>query len=575
MNTAQAALYNMSNTAHTFNLSHVHGMCSVPGTHTHVHYLNRGSEIVYSAGKIVILQDIRSNKKQRFFKLHNYEIKGLCVCEERSIVCSGDINNQRPTVYVWDAITLLPLHQIRGFHQNGIQHLSMSIDGSLVLSCGLDTNHSIAVHRLWYVSGGVDYDSFPSNSERSEKDKMSPNCECELLFTSPTSEEKVCHTLILRNNDLVTCGPRHVTFWISEDGGGTQVRQGQLPSSWISVPMMNNDDDDNENEQDEEPDEEQKDGPPPLHFTPFGGVFHRTVGRRVVTCLAESPPPSGYGLMASERDGRMVCGCGATANGGSGDLIMFRINDRQCTGSVRAHLGHVLSVDWCEGDPDYGMYARTCKTPATPQDDGSAMEYGGGRIVSGGADGLVKLWTGNLDLLAEFDITVHGTISPICLNVRWCPGTILKDRKDDLMGIKNSKNSQSDSKYFEELLSNTEPLSGLAASTNDNTMLTKTVREREERKRALNLSRMSERSFSSRGGSTRGSSRGGAIAIANANGYLASQVIQPLLVCTAGEIIEMDPRDGAPLHECPLQQTHCIGKVRALAVHPQVGKCYW
>ena len=74
---------------------------------------------------------------------------------------------------------------------------------------------------------------------------------------------------------MTTCGPRHVTFWISEDGGGTQVRQGQLPSSWISVPMMNNDDDDNENEQDEEPDEEQEDGPPPLHFTPFGGVFHR------------------------------------------------------------------------------------------------------------------------------------------------------------------------------------------------------------------------------------------------------------------------------------------------------------
>ena len=62
----------------------------------------------------------------------------------------------------------------------------------------------------------------------------------------------------------------------------------------------------------------------------------------------------------------------------------------QCTGAVRAHLGHVLSVDWCEGDPDYGMYSRTCKTPATPA-DGGAASYGGGRIVSGGADGLVKL----------------------------------------------------------------------------------------------------------------------------------------------------------------------------------------
>ena len=61
--------------SHTFRLKHVHGMANSPGTHSHVHYINRGTEIVYSAGKIVVVQDLRTNKAQRFFTLHNFEGK--------------------------------------------------------------------------------------------------------------------------------------------------------------------------------------------------------------------------------------------------------------------------------------------------------------------------------------------------------------------------------------------------------------------------------------------------------------------------------------------------------------------
>lgn len=219
MNKAQNAVHSINNIKHTFRLKHIHGMANSPGTHTHVHYINRGTDIVYSAGKVVIIQDVRTNKVQRFFKLHKYEVKGLATCNERSIVCSGDINNKKPTMYIWDSITLLPLHKIRGFHSNGINHISISNDGSLILSCGLDINNSISVHRLWYVNGGIDYDEIPSNpipTTGKSKTTMndddihldSPNCKCELLFTAPTGEEKVCHAIILRNNDFITCGPR-------------------------------------------------------------------------------------------------------------------------------------------------------------------------------------------------------------------------------------------------------------------------------------------------------------------------------------------------------------------------------
>ena len=143
---------------------------------------------------------------------------------------------------------------------------------------------------------------------------------------------------------------------VSDDGSGLPVKQGQIPSTWLSVPITtttvnqnhysneedyhqgeaerrqhhqdnddNNDDDDNDNDDNDDDDDDDNARPPSLHYAQLGGVFHRTVGRRVVTCLSESPPPPDYGLMASERDGRVVAGCAATASGGSGDLIMWRV----------------------------------------------------------------------------------------------------------------------------------------------------------------------------------------------------------------------------------------------------------
>jgi hypothetical protein len=163
------------------------------------------------------------------------------------------------------------------------------------------------------------------------------------------------------------------------------------------------------------------------------------------------------------------------------------------------------------------------------------------------------------------------------------------------------------------MLANTEPLAGINGAANSGeqeSLLTQHVKEREERKRSALLSRQSAQSRDSRRrGESRSSSRGGALLIAQSKGYLASHVIQPLLVATGesvffhhgqscffftmvnlvhlcdqsccfmsstsstdiamfslfwwltvGEIIELDPSDGSPLHECPLQQTHCKGE---------------
>ena len=56
---AQETMNCPEHVSHSFQLKRVHGMANSPGTHTHVHYMNRGSEIVFSAGKIVIVQNVR------------------------------------------------------------------------------------------------------------------------------------------------------------------------------------------------------------------------------------------------------------------------------------------------------------------------------------------------------------------------------------------------------------------------------------------------------------------------------------------------------------------------------------
>jgi WD40 repeat protein len=622
--------------AFSFRLKHVHGLCNSPGTHSHVHYAGpSGEEIVYTAGCVAIVQDVRGAKHQRFFRGHDYEIMGLAVCAgERNVAATGDVHTRRPTIFVWSTETMLPLHCMRGFHTGGVPLLSMSEDGSLLLSCGLDRLHCIAVHRLWYESTaaesaltpgggesgkggtvrpfgqnpggggglGAKYDNNDDNDDNDDDDddddktrayppiremhsregRRGPNTlppthphpsanpklssthylgtelsssECELLFSAPTSETPVTDILVLRNNDLMTCGPRHCSFWVADDGAGSSVAQGQhrqlfprRPSgassaagSAVRSASSSAGPDASSSEQMPLP------APPSLRFTQCGGVFHRTVGRRTVSCLAESPRPRGFGLMEAEKHGRVVAGCGATAKGGSGDLIMWRVNDRQCTGARRAHLGHVLSVHWCDGDAPHGTYERTAKTPATP----NVAEYGGGRIVSGGADGLVKLWTGNLDLLAEFDISVHGTVSPVVLSVQWCPNSISVEVKDDLNGRPRSPMDE-DKEYLESLLLNTEPPLPAAMQKTLGSRVTISA----DGKRTTTPGRVSR-------GSSRSSRR------SRLTGPPPPTIIQPLLIATAGEVIEIDPADGSPLHEFPLQQTHCVGRVSCMAVHPE------
>ena len=111
------------------------------------------------------------------------------------------------------------------------------------------------------------------------------------------------------------------------------------------------------------------------------GVFHRSIGQRNLTCAR-----SNFELNLT------VAGCSSVA-GRSGDLVMWRNNDRHCYGHVRAHIGKVTTVDFAPS----------------------------GKIVSGGEDGLVKLWTDMLRLVSEFDIGPLGCFKMIVRSVQFSP----------------------------------------------------------------------------------------------------------------------------------------------------------
>ena len=62
-----------------------------------------------------------------------------------------------PSIHVWDASTMKTLSVLRGFHVKGVCSLNFSVSGKLLLSVGLDDQHSVAVWRWQEGNWFVDY----------------------------------------------------------------------------------------------------------------------------------------------------------------------------------------------------------------------------------------------------------------------------------------------------------------------------------------------------------------------------------------------------------------------------------
>ena len=86
---------------------------------------------------------------QGFYLEHTDDIICLTVNQHpkhKSVVASGQIG-ATPAVNVWDATTKQTLSIIKGFHTKGVCSVNFSGSGKLLLTVGIDDNHSVAVWR--------------------------------------------------------------------------------------------------------------------------------------------------------------------------------------------------------------------------------------------------------------------------------------------------------------------------------------------------------------------------------------------------------------------------------------------
>lgn len=58
-----------------------------------------------------------------------------------------------PSIHVWDAMTKHTLSMLRCFHSKGVNYINFSATGKLLVSVGVDPEHTITVWR-WQEGNG-------------------------------------------------------------------------------------------------------------------------------------------------------------------------------------------------------------------------------------------------------------------------------------------------------------------------------------------------------------------------------------------------------------------------------------
>ncbi|XP_072031189.1 echinoderm microtubule-associated protein-like 6 isoform X3 [Amphiura filiformis] len=128
-------------------LEYIHGYRGFD-CRNNLHYINDGEDIVYHAAGAGIVQNLATST-QSFYLEHTDDIICLTVNQHpkyKNIIATGQIGST-PAVMVWDAASKETKSIIRGFHTKGVCSVNFSATGKLLLTVGIDDNHSIAVWR--------------------------------------------------------------------------------------------------------------------------------------------------------------------------------------------------------------------------------------------------------------------------------------------------------------------------------------------------------------------------------------------------------------------------------------------
>ncbi|OXB63038.1 hypothetical protein ASZ78_014805, partial [Callipepla squamata] len=113
-----------------------------------LHYLNDGADIIFHTAAAGIVQNL-STGSQSFYLEHTDDILCLTVNQHpkyKNIVATSQIGTT-PTIHVWDAMSKQTISMLRCFHTKGVNYVNFSATGKLLVSVGVDPEHTITVWR--------------------------------------------------------------------------------------------------------------------------------------------------------------------------------------------------------------------------------------------------------------------------------------------------------------------------------------------------------------------------------------------------------------------------------------------
>ncbi|XP_068597059.1 echinoderm microtubule-associated protein-like 6 [Brachionichthys hirsutus] len=113
-----------------------------------LHYLNDGADIVYHTASTAIVHNLSAGT-QSFYLEHTDDILCLTVNQHpkyKNIIATGQIGTV-PSVHVWDAMSKRTLSVLRCPHAKGVCYVNFSATGRLLLSVGVEPEHTITVWR--------------------------------------------------------------------------------------------------------------------------------------------------------------------------------------------------------------------------------------------------------------------------------------------------------------------------------------------------------------------------------------------------------------------------------------------
>lgn len=153
-----------------------------------VKILKDGS-VAYHAAAVGIVYDPDDHTQKHFIK-HIDDITAIAFSSDKRTVATGEIG-PKPSIYIWDALTMQQKFELKGQLKKGIQALSFSPSGRYLAACAIDTDHHVA---LYDAEAGA------------------------MLAMSKGDGNNIVGISMRSETEFATCGVRHFKDWSFENG---------------------------------------------------------------------------------------------------------------------------------------------------------------------------------------------------------------------------------------------------------------------------------------------------------------------------------------------------------------------